>query len=81
MKQNFKLTVTYDGTRYHGWEAKPGIEMTIQGKLEAVLTKMLAFPDDVQVQIRAQQTGCPVARCRSKLSVPDGQTPAYMREK
>ena len=30
MKQNFKLTVTYDGTRYHGWEAKPGIEMTIQ---------------------------------------------------
>lgn len=50
MKQNFKLTVTYDGTRYHGWEAKPGIEMTIQGKLEAVLTKMLAFPDDVPVQ-------------------------------
>lgn len=41
MKQNFKLTVTYDGTRYHGWEAKPNIEMTIQGKLETVLTRML----------------------------------------
>lgn len=41
MRQNFKLTIIYDGTRYHGWEAKPGIEMTIQGKLEAVLTKML----------------------------------------
>lgn len=41
MRQNFRLTVTYDGTRYHGWEAKPNIEMTIQGKLEAVLTKMI----------------------------------------
>lgn len=41
MRQNFRLTIIYDGTRYHGWEAKPGIEMTIQGKLQSVLTKMI----------------------------------------
>ena len=39
--QNFKLIVSYDGTRYYGWEHQPNTEMTIQGKLETVLTQML----------------------------------------
>ena len=39
--QNYKFIISYDGTRYYGWEHQPGTEMTIQGKLEAVLTKML----------------------------------------
>ena len=33
MKQNYKLIIAYDGTRYYGWERQPGTEMTIQGKL------------------------------------------------
>lgn len=37
--KNFRFTVAYDGTRYFGWERQPGKE-TIQGKLEAVLTRM-----------------------------------------
>lgn len=41
MKKNFKMTITYDGTRYSGWEAKPDNDMTIQGKIEAVLYKMV----------------------------------------
>ena len=36
---NFRLTISYDGTRYFGWERQPGKE-TIQGKLEAVLSRM-----------------------------------------
>lgn len=40
MKKNYKLLIAYDGTRYSGWEAKPDNEMTIQGKLENVLSKM-----------------------------------------
>ncbi len=40
MKRNFKLIISYDGTRYHGWERQPGKDMTIQGKLETVLNKM-----------------------------------------
>ncbi len=39
--RNFKFTLSYDGTRYYGWEHQPGTEMTIQGKLETVLTRML----------------------------------------
>ena len=40
MKRNYKFTIAYDGTRYFGWEHQPGTEMTIQGKLENVLSRM-----------------------------------------
>ncbi len=44
MKQNCRLTISYDGTRYHGWEAKQNTDMTIQGKLEQVLARMAGEP-------------------------------------
>ena len=40
MKKNYKFTIAYDGTRYFGWEHQPDQEMTIQGKLERVLSVM-----------------------------------------
>lgn len=41
MKQNYKLTVAYDGTKYLGWQRLPGHpEKTVQGKIEAVLSRM-----------------------------------------
>lgn len=40
MSNNYKFTLTYDGTRFLGWEHQPGTDMTIQGKLETVLAKM-----------------------------------------
>ena len=40
MKKNYKLTISYDGSRYQGWEHQPGKD-TVQGKLEAVLVRML----------------------------------------
>jgi len=42
--RNFKMTVSYDGTRYYGWEHQPGNDMTIQGKLESVLAEMSGKP-------------------------------------
>ena len=41
MKRNFKMTIRYDGSRYQGWESQPGVEMTIEGKIETVLERML----------------------------------------
>lgn len=41
MKKNYKLLVSYDGSRYFGWEHQPGNDMTIQGKLETVLQQMV----------------------------------------
>ena len=46
MKQNYKLTVAYDGSRYYGWEHQPD-KPTIQGKLEDVLCRMTDAPVDV----------------------------------
>ena len=40
MRQNYKFTIAYDGTRFFGWEHQPGTQMTIQGKLETVLSRM-----------------------------------------
>lgn len=40
MSRNFRLTISYDGTRYQGWEHQPTTDMTIQGKIENVLLKM-----------------------------------------
>ena len=47
MKQNYRFTIAYDGTRYYGWEHQPDQEMTIQGKLESVLSKMTGEPVEV----------------------------------
>ena len=44
MTRNYKLTLSYDGTRYYGWERQPDRD-TIQGKLEAVLSRMCDAPN------------------------------------
>lgn len=56
MKQNYKLVISYDGTRFHGWEKKPGIDMTIQGKIESVLDRMLNVPSGTTSVIGAGRT-------------------------
>jgi tRNA pseudouridine38-40 synthase len=40
MKENYKFTIAYDGSRYYGWEHQPNTDMTIQGKIENVLSLM-----------------------------------------
>lgn len=40
MEQNYKMIVAYDGSRYYGWEHQPNTDLTIQGKLENVLSLM-----------------------------------------
>ncbi len=51
MKRNYKFLISYDGTRYHGWERQPGKDATIQGKLEAVLNKMTGATSDNPVNL------------------------------
>lgn len=47
MKENFRFNIAYDGTRYYGWEHQPNTDMTIQGKLENVLARMVGAPVEV----------------------------------
>ena len=39
MAENFKLTIEYDGTRYHGWQRQKN-DRTIQGEIEKALLTM-----------------------------------------
>jgi tRNA pseudouridine38-40 synthase len=39
-KQNWKVTVAYDGTDFHGWQVQPG-EQTIQGELQSALERLV----------------------------------------
>lgn len=37
--KNYKILIQYDGTRYKGWQSQKSTDATIQGKIEAVLSK------------------------------------------
>ena len=39
MKRNFKLTISYDGTRLKGWQFQPS-ERTVQGDIENEFSKL-----------------------------------------
>ena len=39
--QNYKLTLSYDGTRYRGWQKQGNTAQTVQGKLETLLSRAL----------------------------------------
>ena len=39
--RNIRLDICYDGTRYKGWQRLPGVDNTIQGKLEQTLSRIL----------------------------------------
>lgn len=47
MSVNYKMIIQYDGTRFYGWEHQPNTDMTIQGKIEAVLKEMVGEPVEV----------------------------------
>lgn len=47
MRENYKMVIAYDGSRYYGWEHQPSTDMTIQGKMERVLEKMVGEPVEV----------------------------------
>lgn len=46
--RNFKVILQYEGTRYQGWQKQESTDNTIQGKLEALLTKMVGTKTEIQ---------------------------------
>ena len=39
--RNLRLDICYDGSRYRGWQRLSGVENTLQGKIETVLSRIL----------------------------------------
>ncbi len=46
--RNFKMILQYEGTRFKGWQKQESTDNTIQGKLEALLSKMTGQKIEVQ---------------------------------
>jgi tRNA pseudouridine38-40 synthase len=65
MPRRLKLTISYDGTEYHGWQVQPGLA-TIQGTLEGILAEIEGAPvavagsgrTDAGVHALAQVAAC-----------------------
>lgn len=45
--RNLRLDICYDGSRYRGWQRLPGVENTIQGKIETALSRILGEPIEI----------------------------------
>lgn len=45
-EQTYRMTVSYDGTRFKGWQRLPG-ENTIQGRLESALSDIFGRPIEI----------------------------------
>ncbi|QUH26364.1 tRNA pseudouridine(38-40) synthase TruA [Serpentinicella alkaliphila] len=45
--KNIKLLIEYDGSRYKGWQRLKDSDMTIQGKIESVLTELFSRPIEI----------------------------------
>lgn len=67
---NYKLTLAYDGSRYDGWQKQGNTTKTIQGKLEALLTRLEgqkievhgAGRTDAGVHAKGQVCSCKLSR-------------------
>lgn len=45
--RNIRIDLCYDGTRYKGWQRLPNSDQTVQGKLEAALSRILEEPIEI----------------------------------
>lgn len=45
--RNFMLTLSYDGSRYHGWQRQGNTKNTIQQRLESALSRVLSQPVEI----------------------------------
>lgn len=45
--KNYRLILSYDGTRFRGWQKQGNTDNTIQAKLETLLSRLLSQPVEV----------------------------------
>lgn len=46
-ERTYRLTLSYDGTRYRGWQRLGGTDKTVQGQVEAALTEIFGQPLEI----------------------------------
>ncbi len=81
--RNFKLVLSYDGSRYRGWQRLGDSDNTIQGKLENVISRMVDANVEVIGSGRTDAGAHALAQtanfhCRTDMDC--GQIKAYLRQ-
>jgi len=56
-RRNIKLTIAYDGSRYHGWQRQKGDIVTVQQSLEMAMQRALAQPISLRAAGRTDTGG------------------------
>lgn len=81
MIQNYKMLLAFDGTRYLGWERQQNTDMTIQGKVESVLERMVGEPVEMiacgRTDAGVHAKGM-VANAKFETEMPPQEICAYM---
>lgn len=80
--RNFRLLLAYDGSRYRGWQRLGNSEQTIQGKLEAVLSRMLDANVEVHGSGRTDagvHAAGQVANFHADTTMPVQEIQSYLR--
>ena len=77
--RNFKVVLQYEGTRYQGWQKQESTENIIQGKLEALLSKMANEKVEVQGSGRTD-AGVHAAGQVANFHVDTDKSPAEIME-
>ena len=71
--RNFKLCLSYDGSRYRGWQKQGNTPDTIQEKLEALLSRLLEQPVELHGSGRTDagvHARCQTCSFRADTSLP-----------
>lgn len=68
---NYKLILQYDGSRYRGWQRLADSDLTVQGKLEAVLTRTFGEAVEVHGSGRTDAGVHALGQCASFRTVRD----------
>ena len=80
---NFRLDLCYDGSRYRGWQRLDNPDLTIHGKLEQVISRMLGVETEVIGSGRTDggtHAMGQVANFHGKTELSCGEILAYLRQ-
>ena len=76
---NYKLTLQYDGSRYDGWQRQGNTANTIQGKVEAVLSRLAQAPVELHGAGRTD-AGVHALGQTASVRLPDSLTPGQVMD-
>lgn len=81
--KNYKIIISYDGTKYSGWQKQGNTNNTIQGKIENVLSKMVNSKITIFGSGRTDlgvHAKCQVANFKIDTNKTDEQILQYLNE-